>query len=328
MNSKRFNVGKYAMILVFVAMFVIFSIVAPNFLTISNIFTVAKQIAVLGICACGMTVVMVSGGIDLTMGWHISLANVVCAKLMVDFGLPPLLACILVLAEGILLGLLLGTLVIKTKVVPVIICLGMLNILDGTSFVVSKGMPIFGFPNSFGVIGRGYVFKVVPISMIIMAIVFVVVGILLKKTYIGRYFYAVGSNTEAAKLSGINVDMTKLLAYIICGFLTALGAIVLLSRTNSGISANGDGFEFDVVTACVLGGVSASGGKGTIGNTFTGVLIVGFLENGLLLLGASAYTQLIVKGALMLVAVSYDNYNRIKETQVRKVKAINAENVA
>ncbi len=320
--------GKYGMIMVFALLFIIFSIVAPNFLTASNLFTVAKQIAVLGICACGMTVVMVSGGIDLTMGWHISLANVVCAKLMVELGLSPWLACILVLIEGIVLGTLLGTLVIKTKVVPLIICLGMLNILNGTSFIVSKGMPVFGFPKSFGVIGRGYVFKVVPVSMLIMIAVFIVVGIFLKRTYIGRYFYAVGSNNEAAKLSGIDVNKTKLLAYIICGFLTALGAIIMLSRTNSGISANGDGFEFDVVTACVLGGVSAAGGKGTIGNTLTGVLIVGVLENGLLLIGASAYTQLVVKGALMLVAVSYDNYTRIKESQVRKIKAINADNAA
>lgn len=328
MKKAKFSLAKYAMILVFLLIFIAFSLVAPNFLSSSNLFTIAKQIAVLGICACGMTMVFVAGSTDLTMGWHISLANVVCAKLMVEIGLPWGVACLITLLMSVTLGAILGLLVTKTKVVPMIICLGVLNILNGASFLVSKGMPVFGFPSSFGVIGRGYLFGFIPVSMCIMAVVFILCGIFLKRTYIGRYFYAVGSNTEAAKLAGINIDQVRMLAHMLCGFLTGLGAIVLLSRTNSGISANGDGYEFDVITACVLGGVSAAGGKGTIGNALTGVLIVGVLENGLLLLGASAYTQLVVKGALMLIAVSYDNYNRMKETQVRKVKAINAENAA
>lgn len=322
----QFDVSKYGMPIVFCLMFLLFSFIAPNFLAMRNILNVARQISTLGICAVGMTMVLICGSTDLTMGWHISLINVLCATFMVKMGLHPWLAVLLVLIEGTLMGALLGLLVVKTKVVPLILSLGMLNVLNGVSFLVSKGLPIFGFPESFDVIGRGYVFGNIPVPAVIMLVIFVLGGILLKKTYFGRYFYAVGGSEEAAKLSGIDTNMTKMLAHMLCGFLTAVGAVIMLSRTSSGLSANGEGFEFNVITACVLGGVSAAGGKGTISGTLTGVLIVGFLENGLLLMGVSEYIQLVVTGTLMLFAVSYDTYSRRKTETVRKIKAINSAN--
>lgn len=326
MKGNKIKLGEYGIFLVLIGLLVLFSIIAPNFLQLTNVFNVSRQICTLGIVCIGMTVVMITGGIDLTVGYHISLANVFCAWLMVKGGVNPVLAVIVILIMGILIGLVNGIVIVKTGVAPLIVTLALLNVLRGISYTISNGLPIFGFPRSFSILGQGTIFGRVPISLIIMLAIFVLGGILLNKTYFGRYFYAIGSNEEAAKLSGINTGRLKMLAYTICGFLTALGAILLLSRTNSGLSSNGAGFEFNVITASVLGGVSANGGKGTIFGALVGVLIVGFLDNGLLLMNVSEYTQLIIKGLLMLAAVIYDTMSSRKSEAIRRMKAIDAKN--
>lgn len=328
MNENRIKIADYGIFLVLIGMLVFFSIMAPNFFRVNNFFNVARQICTLGIVCVGMSIVMISGGIDLTVGYHISLANVLCAWLMVKGGVNPALAICIILVLGTLIGMVNGVIIVKTGVAPLIVTLALLNVLRGISFTISNGLPIFGFPKTFSILGQGTVFNTVPISLLIMLAVFIIGGVILMKTYFGRYFYAIGSNEEAAKLSGINTGRLKMLAYGICGFLTALGAVLLLSRTNSGISSNGAGFEFNVITACVLGGVSANGGKGTIFGAFVGVLIVGFLDNGLLLMNVSEYTQLIIKGLLMLAAVVYDTMSSRKSEIIRRMKAIDAKNSA
>ncbi|HHW47565.1 MAG TPA: ABC transporter permease [Clostridiaceae bacterium] len=320
------KVNEYGVFLVLIAIFILFSIYAPNFFQIKNMFNVARQISTLGIVAVGMTIVMISGGIDLSVGYQISLINVLCAWLMVNANISPLLASIIVIALGTFIGFINGLIVVKTGVVPLIVTLAIMNVLRGISFMISRGLPIFGFPKSFSFLGQGSIAGI-PVSLIIMAVIFVIGSIILKKTYFGRYFYAIGSNEEAAKLSGINTGALQMLAFSICGFLTSVAAVLTLSRTNSGLSSNGVGFEFNVITACVLGGVSASGGKGTIFGALVGVLIVGFLDNGLLLMNVSEYTQWVVKGVLMLAAVVYDITMRRKNEYIKKIKAINVENV-
>ena len=319
-------INKFGILCVFIIMFIFFIIFAPNFLQARNMFNVARQIATLGICVAGMSIVMISGGIDLSVGFQISLVNVVCAYLMVNLGLHPALAVLVVLAMGTTIGLINGVIIVKSQVMPLIITLAMLNVLHGLSFMVSRGLPIFGFPPGFRVLGQGTVFGDIPVSLIIMLAVLFISAFVLRKTHWGRYFYAVGSNEEAAKLSGINTGTVRVLAHTLCGFFTAIGGVILLSRTNSGLSSNGAGFEFNVITACVLGGVSARGGKGTIFGASIGVLIVGFLENGLLLMNVSEFTQLVIKGTLLGVAVCYDTYMVRKSEQVKKIKAINANN--
>ncbi len=328
-KTKKFGkkLGGYGIFLVFIAMFILFSFIAPNFLQLNNIFNVARQVCTLGICTVGMTIIMITGGIDLSLGYQISLTNVVCAWLMVTGGLDPILAVIIAMLMNMAIGIMNGIIIVKSHVAPLIVTLAVLNILNGLSYMVSKGLPIFGFPASFAVAGQGSIGGF-PISLIVMIAIFVVGAIILTKTYFGRYFYAIGSNEEAAKLSGINTAKMKILAYGLGGFLTSIGALLMLSRTNSGLSSNGAGFEFNVITACVLGGVSAAGGKGTIFGALVGVLIVGFLENGLLLMNVSEYTQLVIKGVLMLVAVVYDTLAREKNEKIKKIKAINVNNVA
>ena len=324
--TNKLKLGDYGIFLVLIGMLVFFTFAAPNFLHLNNFFNVARQICTLGIVCIGMTIVMITGGIDLTVGYHISLANVLCAWLMVKSGVHPVPAVCVILALGLVIGLVNGIVIVKTGVAPLIVTLALLNVLRGVSYTVSNGLPIFGFPRTFSILGQGTVLGRVPISLLIMLGIFILGGVILNRTYFGRYFYAIGSNEEAAKLSGINTGKLKMLAYGLCGFLTALGAVLLLSRTNSGLSSNGAGFEFNVITACVLGGVSANGGKGTIFGTLVGVLIVGFLDNGLLLMNVSEYTQLIIKGLLMLAAVIYDTMSSRKSETIRRMKAIDAKN--
>lgn len=327
-KNKKINMDilrSYGVFIVLIVMLIMFSIIAPHFLDINNFFNVARQICTLGIGAVGMTPVMITGGIDLSVGYQISLVNVTCAWLMVNLGMSPVLAVICGLVLGTAIGFMNGVIIVKSGVAPLIVTLAVMNSLNGISYIISKGVPIFGFPKSFSVLGQGSIGGV-PISLIIMVIVFILGAVLLNKVYIGRYFYAIGSNEEAAKLSGINVGKIKIIAYSLCGFLSAIGAILLLSRTNSGLSSNGAGFEFNIITACVLGGVSSNGGKGTIFGALVGVLIVGFLDNGLLLMNVNQYSQLVIKGILMLLAVVYDTQMHKKSEEVKKIKSINANN--
>lgn len=325
--NRKLNMEKisgYGVFFVLIGMLVLFSFIAPHFLEVNNFFNVSRQICTLGIVSVGMTIVMITGGIDLSVGYQISLINVTCAWLMVNAGVGTVPAILTGLLMGTGIGLLNGIIIVKSGVAPLIVTLAIMNTLNGISYIISK-IPIFGFPKNFSVFGQGN-FLGMPISLIIMVLVFILGAVLLRKVYIGKYFYAIGSNEEAAKLSGISVGRLKILAYTICGLLSGVGAILLLSRTNSGLSSNGAGFEFNVITACVLGGVSSNGGKGTVFGALVGVLIVGFLDNGLLLMDVNQYTQLVVKGLLMLIAVIYDTQMRKKSEVVKKVKSINANN--
>lgn len=317
---------KYGILCVFIAMFTYFSFFAPNFLNIKNIFNVSRQIAALGICAVGMTMVLICGGTDLSMGFQISLVNVVCASLMVKAGWHPIPAVMVVIVMGVLMGCVNGIIIVKSGVPPLIVTLATMNVFQGLSFLVSKGLPIFGFPRGFSFLGQGTIFGVIPVPLILMVVVILLGNFFLRKVYIGRYFYAVGSNSEAAKLSGINTGKVVVIAHTLCGLLTAIAGVLTLSRVNSGLSANGKGFEFNVITACVLGGVSAQGGKGTIGGALLGCLIVGFLENGLLLMNVNEYIQMVIQGLLLLAAVCYDTAMLRRNDKVKKVKAINANN--
>ncbi|MFJ4173125.1 ABC transporter permease [Microbacterium sp. NPDC089696] len=293
-------------VLVLVVLIIAFSLMTPNFLDPSNIFNIARQVATLGIVAVGFSFVLITGGIDLSVGYQISLNVVVTGMLMAQVGLPWYLACLAALALGTLIGVVNGLIITLTGVAPLIVTLSMMMMLNGLSYLISKGLPIFGFPAEFSLLGQGAVFGIIPVSLFFLIAVWGVGLFILNKTYIGRYFYAIGNNVEAARLSGVNTRRTLILVYALCGFFTAIGAILLLSRLNSAQSATGAGFEFSVLTACVLGGISVMGGRGRLFGAFVGVLIVGVLDNGLVLINVSEYVQLLIKGAILLVAVIYD----------------------
>lgn len=320
--------SKYGVLLVFILMFILFSFFAPNFTKVKNLFNVSRQICTLGICSVGMTVVLVGGGIDLSLGYQLSLINVLCAFMMAKQGIAPVWAVFICLLVGIGIGLLNGLIIVRSGVHPMIVTLAISQVLNGVSYLFSNGIPIYGFPDSFSVLGQGTIGKYVPVSFVIMVVILLLGSFIMSSLPLGRYLYAVGSNEEAAKLSGVNTALVRVISHTICGFLAAIAGVLLLSRTSSGLSSNGAGFEFNVITACVLGGVSNLGGKGTIGQAFIGVLILGFLENGMLLMNVNEYWQLVVKGLLLLVAVVYDASVARRAEHIKKLKAINSENVA
>lgn len=214
-----------------------------------------------------------------------------------------------------LLGLLNGIIISKIHIAPLIVTLSSMTILEGISYILCGGVPIFGFPKGFSVIGQGYL-GIIPIPVLIMVAILLLGSFILNKTYFGRYFYAVGDNPEAAKLSGINVDGIICLVYALSGLFAGIAGIVMLSRTNSGQALAGKGFEFDCLTAVVLGGVSVNGGSGKIANVVAGVAIIGILSNGMVLLNVSQYVQMVAKGVLILLAVGFDciqRYRRIEK---------------
>jgi len=329
MNSKRnFStaISKYGVLIVFILMFIIFSIFAPNFTKVRNLLNVSRQINTLGICSVGMTLLLIAGSIDLSLGYQLSLINVICAFLMAKQGMPMIPSILISLLVGIFIGLINGIIIVKSGVHPMIVTLGTSQVLNGVSFLFSNGIPIYGFPSEFSVIGQGTI-GVIPISLIVMAVIILAGHFILSELPYGRYLYAVGSNEEAAKLAGVNTGKVRIIAHTLCAFLAAIAGVLLLSRTNSGLSTNGAGFEFNVITACVLGGVSNLGGRGTMYQAVLGVLIMGFLENGMLLMNINEYWQLVVKGILLLIAVVYDASMSRSAEHIKKLKSINSENV-
>ena len=296
---------KYGIFLVLVILFVFFSIQSDVFLRTNNLFNIARQVSFLGIAAVGMTFTLLLGGIDLSIGSVISLVNVVVALLMVEHGVSPITACLIGLLLSTILGFLNGWAIANIGIPPLIVTLCALTIWEGVAYILSKGLPIFGFPSTFSILGQGYI-GVVPIPVIVMAAILGIGAFILNKTYFGRHFYAVGGNEDAAYLSGINVKRVKYLAYTLSGFFAGLAGIVILSRTNSGQAITGKGFEFSVLTAIALGGVSVNGGVGRVSHIVAGVFIIGILTNGLVILNVSQYIQMVTKGVVLFIAVAFD----------------------
>ncbi|MDR0644340.1 MAG: ABC transporter permease [Treponema sp.] len=313
MKSQFFNVvKKYGIYLALIILMIFFSVVTESFLKPDNLFNVARQISMLGIAAVGMAFVLLLGGIDLSIGSQVTLVNIVAAWLMVKAGIHPFFACCLSLIMSGAVGFINGWIIANIKMPPLIVTLASMTMLEGLAFIICSGIPIFGFPRGFAVIGQGYLGPI-PVPVIIMAAVLAIGAFILNETFFGRWFYAVGGNEEAANLSGINVKLVKYLVYTLSGLFAGIAGIVMLSRTNSGQALAGKGFELDVLTAVVLGGVSVSGGAGKISNVVAGILILGVLSNGMVLMNITQYSQMLIKGAVLLIAVGFDCYQKQRQ---------------
>lgn len=298
---------QYGIIIVFIVLFIFFSLASNVFLTPDNIFNILRQVSIVGITAVGMTFVMLTGGIDLSVGSIIGVASVSAAELMI-MKVDPVLATIITLLICTVIGFINGILITKCQIPPLIATLGTMTSLRGIAFIITGGMPVFGF-QSFGFLGQGYLW-IIPIPVIIMVIIFGLGYIFLTKMKYGRYIYGTGGNEEASRLSGINIKRIKYMVYSICGFLSGLAGIILLSRIDSGQPKAGQGYEMDVITAVVLGGVSITGGEGKIFYVIVGVIIMGILSNGMILLNINEYVQWVVKGLVLLAAVAFDRLNQ------------------
>lgn len=283
---------------------IILTILSDRFLSVNNLLNVARQVSINAIISVGMTLVILTGGIDLSVGSILALSGSITAGLMAG-GTTLVVALIAGIAIGSLLGIVNGLLVTKGKIQPFIATMGMMTIARGVTLVYTEGRPITGMEGAFRFLGGGYVVGI-PFPVILMAIIFAVAYFVLKKTCFGRYIYAIGGNEEAARLSGIRTDQVIVAVYTLAGFFAGLGGIIMASRLNSAQPTAGMGFELDAIAAVVLGGTSLSGGIGTIGGTLIGALIIGVLDNGLNLLNVSSFYQQVAKGLVILIAVLLD----------------------
>lgn len=291
---------------VLIVLVIVFTIANSRFISPSNLLTLLRQVSMYGIASIGMTFVILLGDIDLSTGTIISFVNIICAYMMVNMGMNPVVAVLISIVAATLIGVLNGFMVSTVGIPAIIATYATQTAFMGLALIICGGMPISGFSQGFAMIGQGYI-GIIPIPVIIMIICFAIGSFILNKTYFGRYFYAVGGNVEAAKLSGIRVGRIKYLVFAISGFFAGLAGIVMLSRTASGnASAGADGFEFEVITCVVLGGVSITGGLGKMSGVVAGTFIIGALKNGMVLMNVNSYVQKIVMGVVLALAVGFD----------------------
>ena len=297
---NRFKTGIGLLVLV-----IVLSFMSPYFLTIPNLLNIVRQVSIIAIISFGMTMVILTGGIDLSVGSMLAFSGAITAGMIVNSGLNVFLAILIGLAAGTALGLFNGIAVAKAKLPAFIVTLAMMTVARGFTLIYTNGRPISGFNETFRFFGAGYLGRI-PIPVVIMFLLLIVIFVLLKKTPLGRYIYAIGGNEKATKLSGINTDKIKIAVYGLNGFLAAVSGIILTSRLNSAQPMAGEGYELDAIAAVVLGGTSLSGGSGTVIGTIVGALIIAVLNNGLNLLNVSSFYQLVAKGAVILLAVFLD----------------------
>lgn len=280
------------------------SILSDRFLTLSNILNVLRQVSINAIIASGMTLVILTGGIDLSVGSVLALSAAITASLVAS-GQSTFVALLAGLAVGGLLGLVNGTIVARGRVAPFVATLGTMTIARGLTLVYTDGRPITGITPAVRFLGTGYLGPI-PVPVLVTVAVIGLTYLLLNHTPTGRFLYSIGSNEEASRFAGIPVQRIKSLAYVLAGLGSALAGIILTGRLNSAQPTAGAGFELDAIAAVVLGGTSLSGGDGSILGTVIGALIIGILDNGLNLLNVPSFYQQVAKGVVILVAVLLD----------------------
>ena len=306
------NMGILAALVVLCLILGIFPGTSEYFVTVKNLFNVLRQISTNLLLACGMTMVIILGGIDLSVGSVIALSGVLAAGGVVRYNLPIVPAMLLGVLIGIIFGLFNGFVISKTTIPPFIVTLATMNIARGLAGVYTGGSPVRVVTKEWQWIGAGYVVGV-PVPVIIMIIVFIISLLIINRTKMGRYIYAVGGNNLAATYSGINVSTVKFFVYTYSGIMAGLAGIILASRMYSGQPTAGEGAEMDAIAAVVVGGTSMAGGSGKLGGTLIGALIIGILNNGLNLMNVNSFWQTVVKGIVILLAVTIDFFRNRKK---------------
>lgn len=296
--------NKALVILAFFVLFIHFS--SPVFLTETNLFNVMRQVAISGIMSMGYTIIMAAGCMDLSVGNMLSMIGVIVAMLAKKEGVPLSVACGVGILVGIFCGMLNAAISIKFNLAPFIVTLAMGNAYEGATYLIAGGKPISGLPEKLLHLGQGYIWKI-PIPVFILFAVAIVMWVFLSKTKRGRHILAIGGNVNAARVCGVNVNTTKLIAYVCMGLCVAIGAIIMDGRVASAQMAAGKGMEMDALAAVVIGGTPLGGGYGNMIGSLIGCLIVGVMNNGLNLLHISSYWQMVAKGLIILLAIILDS---------------------
>ncbi|GAB2552923.1 ABC transporter permease [Gracilibacillus alcaliphilus] len=308
-NNSFVNIFKAnkGIIVVLILLFVALSIMSPVFLTTNNLITLFQQITINTFLALGMTYVIILGGIDLSVGAIVAMSGTVTVGLMVNSGLPIVLAIVIGLALGTLLGLINGAVITQFGLPPFIVTLATMYVGQGIAYIYSGGRSLRVTDEAFTKLGTTRILDLIPIPIIYMAVFIIIFSVILMKTRFGASIYAMGGNREAARLSGIPIKRIEITVYTLTGFMSAFAGIVLAARMYSGQPSVGQGYELDAIAACVLGGVSMAGGKGRISGTVFGAIVIGVVSNGLNLMGVISFWQLLVMGLIILVAVIIDS---------------------
>jgi ribose/xylose/arabinose/galactoside ABC-type transport system permease subunit len=300
---------KYTVLFILLGLMAFFSLASPYFLTARNLTNIVIQNTYFIIVAVGLSFVMIGGGIDLSVGYQMSLVGVITAMAMVLYHLPVWLSVLIGLVLGTLLGLINGLIVSRIRIFPLIATLATSAVFQGISYLVSKANTFRSYPPEFLFLTRGKVLGV-PFDILLTLVVVIVASLVYTETTFGYRLMAVGGNEEAARLSGINTKRMKVAIYTICGFLTAVATMVMISKANTTNSSFGPGTEFIALTAAIVGGVSFMGGEGSVPALVGGVFVLAVIGNGMQLAGWGTYAQFIVRGLILLGAVAFDEYQR------------------
>lgn len=323
-NIRKAPLQKVVIFVGLIALFLAFSILSPNFLTVSNLSGILLATMINGLLACGATYIIITGGIDLSIGTNMTVTGVLMGMLIVKAGLPLELGVLCGVGIGALIGLLNGIMVTRMKLPPFIATLGMQMVTKGVAIVLTNGTPIYftDYPNyqklAGGSVLQDLLAKLgleninIPNGVLIMFAVAIIMAYVLSRTRLGRYLYAIGSNREAARLSGVKVWNWELLAYVIGGTMSGIAAVLMSSRLNSANPSLGSGYEMDAVAACVIGGASLAGGEGSISGTIIGAFIISVLTNGLRIMSVPTEWQTVLTGLIIIVAVFLDMLRKRK----------------
>lgn len=305
--ATRFEVRtllqKFGLVLVYLLFAIALSVLSERFLTSANQINIFRQATINGIIAVGMTLVILTGGIDLSVGSVLALSAVITAD-MLQRGLPVVVCILLALGIGAMLGLVNGLMITKAKIPPFIATLGMLTVGRGLTLIYTQGKPFSGLPEAFRWLGTGALGPI-PMPIVIAALVFIAVTVLLNRTQIGKYIYLCGDNITAGRMAGINTDWVLIFVYVMSGLLAALAGLILVARLDSAQPVIGTGYEFDAIAAVVVGGTSFAGGEGTLFGTLLGTLLIETLNNGLNLLNVSPLWEQVVKGVVIALALLF-----------------------
>jgi ribose transport system permease protein len=309
---------KYTIMFILIGLMAVFSLTSPYFLTIRNLTNIITQNTYFIIAAVGLSFVMIGGGIDLSVGWQMSLVGVVTAILMVEFQVPVWLAVTIGLLLGTCLGLFNGVIVTNVHVFPLIVTIATSTVFQGISYIISQSQTFRNYPVDFLFISKGKIFGV-PFDVILTLLVVLFASFVYAKTKYGWNVMALGGNEEASRLAGIKTRMMKTSVYALCGFFVAVATMVMIGKANTTSSAFGPGIEFTILTAAIIGGISFMGGEGNMAALVVGVFVLAVLGNGMQLAGWSTYAQYIVRGIILLGAVAFDEYQKNRKSK-RKIK--------
>lgn len=305
-KSIKDKLSTYTLVLIILGLGVILSFTTESFLTMTNIMNILRQVSINGILAIGMSLVCLTGGIDLSVGSILAFSGIITAGLLNTSGLPIPVIALIAIGIGAVFGLLNGYFVAYWDAPAFVVTLSMMTVARGLTYIYCDGKPISKLPGEFLNIGKGSICGI-PTPALILAIVFIVFFVMLEKFKLGRYIYAVGGNMQAALVSGINVRRITTLVYIFSGICCGIAAVVLTARVSAGLPTAGEGYELDAIAATVIGGTSLSGGRGKLWGTLLGALLLGMVNTGLDLLNVTSFYQKVVKGLIILGAILIDS---------------------